>query len=198
MSLRAELAQGRSGALPQARLRGPQEHDQLGHGLTCYEEVSHVPFMIHAPGVAPGVRDDLVETLGILPTVAVLLGLPANPAWQGVNVLDAASCKDRPAFCWTTGPWESMDIEINSVQMNNWKLVVDQRANLAELFNLKSDPGELQDVAASHPEQAGLLKKLLAQHKTAAVAARGNRPGYKVDVDEDTLQQLKSIGYLGS
>lgn len=171
------------------------EHDHLGHGLTCYEEVVHVPLLVKCPGYPPTFRREPVESFSVLPTVAAVLGLPPDPLWQGTNILDAENTHDRPAFSWTTGPWQSMNIAFDSVRLGNWKLIVDQKRGENALFNLAEDPGEFHNAAQERPEIAVALHKLLEIHKKEAVAARGNRARQTLVIDAETAQDLERIGY---
>jgi len=61
----------------------------------------HVPFLLRYPEkLAPGHFAANVSTIDLYPTLLGLLGAPANPAWQGRDVLllGAAGCARRPVF----------------------------------------------------------------------------------------------------
>ena len=45
--------------------------------------------------------------------------------------------------------------------MGDWKIVRSKAGEKWELYNLKTDPGETQDVADKNPEMVGKLEKLL-------------------------------------
>jgi len=76
---------------------------QLGdHGLwakqTLFEGATHVPLIVAAPGVKPGVCAGLVEQVDIYPTVAALAGLKAPATVQGRSMkplLDDPSAKGK-------------------------------------------------------------------------------------------------------
>src|SRR5690606_40549686 len=69
------------------------DHDFALHSFTLYEEVIHVPLFIKVPDIEPMEIPETVETIDILPTIADLLDLPANPEWQGE--IGRASCRER-------------------------------------------------------------------------------------------------------
>jgi uncharacterized sulfatase len=60
------------------------------HGLwakqTLFEEGTHVPLIVAAPGVKPGVSKSVVEQVDIYPTIAGLAGIPVPKDVQGVSL----------------------------------------------------------------------------------------------------------------
>ncbi|HEY0783127.1 MAG TPA: sulfatase, partial [Thermoanaerobaculia bacterium] len=59
------------------------------------------------------------------------------------------------------------------------------------LYDLVSDPGEQHDVAALHPDVVHQLELRLE----AEVAARPGAASSRVELPEETVQQLRSLGY---
>lgn len=57
------------------------------HGLSLTEGVLWVPLMVRAPGLEPGMRDDVVETLQVTPTALELFDLPEPYALDGKSLL---------------------------------------------------------------------------------------------------------------
>lgn len=171
------------------------EHDYVAHALTCFGELTQVPLLFQGPGVAPALRTDPVETLSVLPTVAALLGLPAAPEWQGVNLLTPKNTRGRPVFSWTCGPWSGTGIERVMVQRDRWKLLLDRKSAQQMLFNVREDPAEQSDMAQSRPDIAASLRKLLDRHQRDAIAARGSRKPRTLQMDAETQRQLEELGY---
>ena len=65
------------------------------------------------------------------------------------------------------------------------------------LFNLGDDPGERINLRESRPDQANQLKSLLLawRERNRQLAAQGPGAG-DFEVDEETISQLKGLGYL--
>ncbi len=138
------------------------EHNFLGHEVTLYEPLMHVPFLVKAPGLAPASVDDLVDTVDLLPTLADLLGLPANPAWQGRSVF-AAHDPQGPVFsCAKAGKDFKLDLEM--VRRGSTKLICNRRTGALELYNLAADPGETVNLAPQQPAQLEQMQTLLNLH----------------------------------
>ena len=53
----------------------------------------------------------------------------------------------------------------SSIRSGDWKLVFHYESNHAELFNLKNDPGELNDLSLSFNEKKQTLLKKLKKFK---------------------------------
>jgi len=80
--------------------------------------------------------------------------------------------------------------ELRAMRTDGWKLIV---APHPELYDLQRDPGELQNLIARQPAIADQLQKQIwtvagAQGKTEKVST--------VPVDEQTRQELESLGYV--
>jgi len=69
-----------------------------------------------------------------------------------------------------------------------------ERKGELRLYDLLSDPGEQDDVAAEHPEIVEVLFAELVRHLEGAEAAVVAAP---VEADEATLRMLRDIGYIG-
>ena len=80
--------------------------------------------------------------------------------------------------------------ELRAMRTDTWKFIL---APHPELYDLHRDPGELQNLIANHPAEADQLQKKIwavagAQAKTEKVTT--------VPVDEQTRQELESLGYV--
>jgi hypothetical protein len=63
-----------------------------------------------------------------------------------------------------------------------------------ELYDLRRDPGEREDLAASRPEEAARMRATLLE-RLRALEAR--RIGTDVPAGEATIQMLEHLGYGG-
>ncbi|HXA08088.1 MAG TPA: hypothetical protein VNY30_24740, partial [Bryobacteraceae bacterium] len=85
----------------------------------------------------------------------------------------------------------------------SWKLVYRENGKLVglnnvELYDRRSDRGETKNVSAQYPQQVGRMMTGIttwtaAQKKTRSALGHGA----KAAVDQQTLDRLRSLGYLG-
>jgi phosphoglycerol transferase MdoB-like AlkP superfamily enzyme len=112
-----------------------------GHTLCIWEENLRVPYLI----VAPGLIDEtitirrLAGLIDTAPTILDLVGLPTPPAYQGHSLLDAQA--GMALFC------TDYSIGLLGLLDGDWKIVHELEVNRSQLFNLRTDPEEQQDLS---------------------------------------------------
>ena len=141
---------------------------------TLYEGGIRVPFIARLPGViSPGaVCERPIAHIDILPTFLELAGAPApNQPLDGLSfaplLRDARARLKRDALYWHqpgylegrgAGDWRSTPA--GAIRSGDWKLIEFFEDDRIELYNLKEDIGEKQDLAAKIP---GVARELRAK-----------------------------------
>jgi arylsulfatase A-like enzyme len=136
---------------------------------TLWARSTRVPLIFAGPGVTPGqVCTRPVELLDIYPTLSSLAALPA-PAHplEGLSLVpqlrDAATPRERPAL-------SNHNQGNHAVVTEDWRFIryVD---GAEELYDLRADPNEWNNLAAARPE----IRATLRQH--LPTVDRGPAPG---------------------
>ena len=141
-----------------------------GHKASTWEGGVHVPFLVQWKGRLPAgkVYDQPVTQMDILPTALAAAGVEPKAEWKidGVDVVPHfRGEKQEP-------PHESIFWRFGrqmAVRTGNWKLVKARagaaggaapRAQVAplQLFNLKDDVGEQNDLSAKEPERVKAMQ----------------------------------------
>ncbi len=170
------------------------EHGEYNHGVFLYDSTLRIAFLLAGPGVPAGPRvKQQARTVDLLPTVLELMGIKAPDGLPGTSLTPAFSGKDVPtqySYAETLFPKINMGwAELRGVRTNRWKYI---RAPHPELYDLLQDPGEKANLAGSHPAQVQLLegrfKALIGSDQVEKVRT--------TMVDQRTMEQLKSLGYL--
>ena len=84
-----------------------------------------------------------------------------------------------------------------------WKLIYRAQAGRAglkevELYDRRTDPGDRTDVAPAHPDVSGRMKGDISRWITEQQGVRKRLgPGGTTRLDPQTLERLRSLGYLG-
>jgi len=80
-----------------------EEDFYFSHGHATTPDLSHVPFLLRAPGVAPERRSELAHHVDILPTLLDLAGLPIPADARGIALGPAlrgeVAFPDRTVYC---------------------------------------------------------------------------------------------------
>jgi len=123
------------------------------------------PIMVRWPGHTEPKRDDttLVSSIDLLPTLLAACNLQAKASLPGINLLDDQKLKSRKQIFGEIFDHDVADSNNPAASLqyrwcisDNWKLILPNNAYLAdthpvELYDLKTDPHEKQNVAEQHP-----------------------------------------------
>ena len=154
-----------------------------GGKAMLYEGGTRVPLIIKWPGVtrAGSTSDVPVISMDLYPTLLDMAGLPARPSQHrdGLSLaplLKGTGTLDREALFWHFPHYHSdVATPMGSLRAGDWKLIEFFEDNRIELYNLKDDIGEKQNLAAKQPEKAAELRKRL-QDWRASVGAQMPAP----------------------
>ena len=171
------------------------EHGEMTHGMFAYESTLHVPLIIaeidpRSSGAARGrVIDVPVRHIDIAPTVLDAVGAPADSTLPGASLRDVirtGESADRPEY------FESMTYNLvrGWAPLRGVLVARDKYIDLPipELYNLASDPKELQNLAPGAPDRADVLQKTLKTYNVAPP----NRPGQE---NAEVTAGLRALGY---
>jgi arylsulfatase A-like enzyme len=140
------------------------EHGSVGHGDTVYQELTHVPLIIRAPGLFPAgkVVDADVEITDVYSTMLALAGLEPAPIVEGASlvplVLDEVGGIPRAAL--------TVDGQVSRGLKEQRYRLVHYGPGRVELYDELEDRREQKNVAAERPialrQMRGVLGLLYA------------------------------------
>lgn len=169
------------------------EHGEGTHGIFVYDATIRVPWVMAGPGIpVRRVAAPVARSIDILPTLLDYAGLEPVKDVEGRSLRAAASGQpmdEAPAYAESLYP----ELELGWAPLHAWRTATDKfiKAPRAELYDLKSDPVERQDRAASNPARAAELDAQLGRAMTQALPARAAAAS-----DPDTIKRLQALGYL--
>lgn len=162
------------------------------HGSSLYDSQIRVPLLISGPGIAPGVEENPVSGVDVLPTILEMLELPQPRGIQGTSLSPRSSGQE------SGGEDQETDRRVLFAELGSKyaairgsrKLIWDASAKKIELLDFEADPEESLDLSQSEPERGRRLFESVARF------AKENRRDVKALDDEETKRVLKSLGYV--
>ncbi|MCU0236101.1 MAG: sulfatase [Acidobacteria bacterium] len=180
------------------------EHNYyFDHGLDVFQPSMHVPLMIRPADRVPGRRmAEAVQTIDIFPTVLRLAGLDVPKTIEGRDLSPLRRGKDKlpaaTAFGEACQPFEvealdgrtwRNDAKAQFALAWPWKLVEVPYLGRTELYRLDRDRGEINNIAAAHPQMRTWLGEQLRNwRRGAAVSAQRPNPA--------NMDKIRALGYL--
>jgi arylsulfatase A-like enzyme len=150
------------------------EHGERTHGVFVYDATMRVPWIIsglraQGSGLGNGAIDGLARLIDLAPTVLDLIGVVAPSSFEGRSLVSGAAAAS--AYI------EAMDgnltrgwAPLTGVATRDYKLI---DLPIPELYDLRADPHETQNLYARDAAQARTLQALL-RGQTASFASRGS------------------------
>ncbi|RLE26853.1 MAG: hypothetical protein DRJ65_04605, partial [Acidobacteria bacterium] len=167
------------------------EHGDLINN-SLYPAVTRVPLMIRMPGAPAKTIGTVVEVLDLMPTMIEVAGAINPDGLQGSSLMPIIGGTSNPPYIAFSE--SDMAGGMRSVVMNGMQLVT--IGDQGSLFDLNADPMAMTDLAEEFPERATVLSEHLGAW-SKMVAASSLDPDRKIeDLDDDTLDQLRSLGYI--
>jgi arylsulfatase A-like enzyme len=181
------------------------ERQWLGHGNSLFNELVHVPLILHVPGVSPRRSAEPVSTLDLAPTLLELCGLPADFG-QGRSLVPLfAAGGTRPERAvysslfasLAPAPGETGPQLAWRVDQGDDAVLRDERQPQVPyfLFHWPDDP--LQERSLG-PRGSARARELLATYERARpglLELRG-RPDL-LQLSPELLETLRALGYVG-
>lgn len=179
---------------------GLGDHGESYHGFFVYDSTVHVPLIVRLPGGTERGRvvGDAVSHVDIAPTLIELLDLDRAGPGQGRSLLPDMQGLPNPLaergvyaesfYALDHYGWAPL----RSLRTAEHKYI---EAPDPELYALLEDPGELANVLL---EQRDLSRRLREEALELGAELDRAAPSSSVepDLDEDTLAQLRALGYL--
>lgn len=171
---------------------GPTSNEPLRAGKGwLYEGGIRVPLIVRAPGLTKSgaTTDTPVISTDFYPTLLALAGLPAKPEQHRdgldiTSILRGDAGPARETFYWHYPHYHgSTWAPGGAMREGDWKLIEFFDEGTAELYNLKTDLSEKQNLATTEPERLKAMRAKLA-------AWRGETGAY-MPVAGNTSEQPK-------
>jgi arylsulfatase A-like enzyme len=173
------------------------ERGYIGHSQ-LYDVQLHVPLMIHIPGTTAKRISSPVVSVGVMPTIFELLGIHNNLfSFQGKSLLPLIQ---NPMIFDKNVPRISEEVGHVRVRIGDLALIFSpHRKGEEELYNLKNDPEEIENIADQNLE---IVEKMKLPYFKMLSTSKDLSAQFVVDslknpaVSQETIEKLKALGYV--
>lgn len=179
------------------------EHGQTLHRGTLYDELVKIPLILYCPSALPRGKaiEWLTRSVDVLPTVLELLTLPKPDSLDGtslVSVIDGSAADDVSEAYMA-------NLTNQGLRTKKWKFIRDHFADTIELYDLESDPKEAVNLVESQKQitedmfaRLQIYNEAFAKEHTVLMrrGTSGDSSSEDVQIDNETLKQLKALGYI--
>jgi len=185
------------------------DHGATLHGHTLYDELIHVPCILHWPGrIKPGqVIREQTGHIDVMPTLLTAAGVPVpqqclGRVWPTVarasTVVTAPSTtaapadRARPYFSET----EVHAPQLRAIRTPERKIIWDTNTSVRQAYNLADDPCELRNLADNMPATfTGLSRQLDRWWQQMQTCRSAVAASESPKLSPQLLRQIKSMGY---
>ena len=179
------------------------DHGGFEHSHTLYDELLKVPLIIRTPGMlekqaehrpgTAGIRvGPDVRSIDVAPTLCGLVGISAAKGFVGESLvsLEGRGGADRPVLSQET-MW---GVNKNALRRDGFKIIVKSSPAKYELYDIKKDPGEQNNIASKNSVRCGKM----AAEVDGMIEAAGGRQllRQKAAISEEDINALRSLGYV--
>ncbi len=168
------------------------EHGEETHGFFTYNSTLRIPFVLTYPGAPANMQiTENTAAVDLVPTLFDLLGFSDPIARDGESILHFlnGAKRNRDIYFESRYPelfgWNGLQ----GLVRDDWKLISTTRS---ELYNLKSDPKEKQNLFSQNQNISTKLKDELSVRYAKSNETQHSAP------DAETLEKLRSLGYVGT
>jgi arylsulfatase A-like enzyme len=162
------------------------DHNEPTHGNFIYDATQRVPMILAGPGIEPAIESAMRSLADVAPTLLRAAGVDPPSEWRCASLFEPA--KRSWAYIETMSTqllhgWSPLF----GIRTERWKYI---RAPRSEVYDLVEDPAERRNVIDREGQVAVELSRELDSF--LAGAPKPDEP----EADEETLSQLRSLGYV--
>ncbi len=174
------------------------EHRLVEHSKDIYEPALRVPLIVKEPGQSAARVDRAPITIAAVPRM-VIEHLPQElrRTTRSFPTQSAPWAEIRYSRPHDLSQWGTrFHRERVAVYADRFKLILTLQGGV-ELYDLKTDPGELTDLSSQLPDLAGMLERKARAALATKPAPSPEAGGPRVELTPQERAELERLGYLG-
>jgi len=150
------------------------EHKRFDHGFTLYDELIHVPLIIVLPNFNKGkMIENQVSSIDVMPTILDLLNINLDEKiknqMEGVSLVSLMKGLNLTLDAYSETDYRLYTHKKSIRTADGWKFIYTfdeypNKTNIRELYYLRTDPNELNNLVEKEPKIANELEQKLFSH----------------------------------
>ena len=156
------------------------------HSSLLYNEQMKIPMIVYVPGLASRRISDFVSSIDLGPTILNSVGLGYPEQSAGVSLISLMRGEEfahPPIFgehiYGEASPFVQREQNVHPetrkymvIAQDGYKLIYNRNSYTFELFNLKTDPGEVRNLYDHSAEKSDAMKRLLGRFIDIVLVSR--------------------------
>lgn len=178
------------------------DHGRWGHWESnLFDEILRVPLIMWIPGGPHGqIIRQQVRLLDLMPTILDLCGFPVSESdgFMGTSMASLLARSESKYDGEETisemrrDPWHRI-----AVRTESFKYIWDnKRPDQPELYDLRRDPGEKQNVRDHFPQEISRFQASVDAHLLRVAATEPEVAVPQLKLDDEVARRLRDLGYL--
>jgi len=173
------------------------EHNGFNHGNNLYNQTIRIPLIIKLPAYMNIKKISIDEDVGIIdifPTILDILNIPEDSKFEGKSFLSLMKNGKISGNRVIISELYRNNKKIISSTQGRWKYIHYYKTKKTELFDLKNDKYEIENLVDKNPAISSYLENKINK---SLESSKGKKTKTKlVAPDKNTVKALKSLGYI--
>jgi choline-sulfatase len=152
------------------------EHGAQDHNNKPYQNNTHVPLVVHAPGSGAGRFRQPCSLIDIGPTALGFVGAEIPASYRGIDLLKAAKAGSLPSrVIISETPRNLIQSPFFAFALVEWphKVIYDVETCTIEVFDIEKDPGEKHNLADREPALTARMRAAIGSWLDRETARTG-------------------------
>jgi len=147
---------------------------ERAYGAFCYDYTLHTFAYFLLPEFQPIEIKQQTRTIDFMPTILDYLKISLDPQYEKIDgeslipLFNGNSLDEKTAFSETGNPLQEKappkKPNTHSIRTSEWKLIFNSYNNSKELYDLKNDPDENQNISGTNLEVENILWKKILEY----------------------------------
>ena len=177
---------------------GLGEHGVFAHGQFLYENLIQVPLIFSPLSLQHDQRvvKAPAQLVDVVPTLLEFLGVETRDRLEGVSLRPWIFGLEKPRRRLAYGSFRDQGFRRYYVRSQRWKLIWNDDQGKLEVYDLSTDPQELNNLATNTPKLPPEVVQMTRRLRNDATSYDRTARSVGKPLSPEAVEALKSLGYV--